>query len=187
MKKRIFSATAIALMIAGTLASSTVFAATGTDVDVPPQENPEELTASVRIIREGEVVDEIEITNENPVIFEVHSEEDDGLGAIVGTEDGIMPLATHSYDWKVSAGSASTGANKYYLRVDDIVEVSGSWAETNTGTVKIGVTNGTTFYYVEGSKGSASGSIEITTAGNYQFKVKNEGSQAINISGYFSL
>ncbi|MCX4379236.1 MAG: hypothetical protein OSJ61_24225 [Lachnospiraceae bacterium] len=185
MKKRIFSATAIALMIAGTLASSTVLAATGTDV--PPQENPEELTASVRIIREGEVIDEIEITNENPVIFEVQSEEDDGLGTIVGTEDGIMPLSSHSYEWKVTAGSSSTGANKYYLRVDDVVEVSGSWAETNAGTVKIGVTNGTTFYYVEGSKGSASGSFKITTAGNYQFKVKNEGSQDINIKGYFSL
>jgi hypothetical protein len=185
MKKRIFSATAIALMIAGTLASSTVLAATETDV--PPQANPEELSATVRIIREGEVIDEIEITNENPVTFEVQSEEDDGLGTIAETEDGIMPLSSYSYSWKVSAGSSSSSADKYYLRVDDVVEVSGSWLETNTGTVKIGVTNGSTFYFVKGSSGSASGTITITKAGNYQFKVKNEGTQEINISGFYSL
>ena len=185
MKKRIFSATAIALMIAGTLASSTVLAAT--EIDVPLHDYPEKLTATVRIIREGEVIDEIEITNENPVAFEVQNEEDDGLGTILKTEDGIMPFSSLSYSWKVSAGSSSTGLNKYYLRVNDVVEVAGSWAEINAGTVKIGVTNGTTFYFVQGSNGSAFGSITISTAGNYQFKIKNEGTQDINITGYYSL
>lgn len=185
MRKRIFSVTAFALIMAGTLASSTVFAATGTDV--PPQDHPEDLTATVRIIREGEVIDEIEITDENAVNFEVQSEKDDGLGTIVETEDTIMPLATYSYSWRVSAGSSATGTNEYYLRANDVVELSGSWAETNAGTVKIGVTNGSTFYFAKGSRGSANGSVTITKAGNYKFKVKNEGSQAINISGFYSL
>lgn len=183
MKKRMFSVTAVALMIVAALASSTVLAA---ESDIP-----EDLSATVRTIREGEVIDEIVISDENPVVFEVQSEEDDGLETTVGTESAvesaIAPRSSYNYSWKVAAGSSATGTNSYYLREGDIVEVSGSWLETNAGTVKIGVTNGTTFYYVQGSSGSASGTIKITTAGNYKFKVKNEGTQKINITGYYSL
>lgn len=104
----------------------------------------------------------------------------------VALSNEIEPLATYSYNWTVPANSYAQGSNEYYLRKGDIVEVSGSWAETNSN-IRIGIYDGSTFYYISGSSGSVSGSFEVPAAGNYTFMIRNMSSVEIHISGFYTL
>jgi hypothetical protein len=86
----------------------------------------------------------------------------------------------------VAVNSYSKGTNEYYLREGDTVEVSASWAETDSN-IRIGVYDGTTFYYISGSDGSVSGEFEVPNAGNYKFMIRNMSDVTIHISGFYSL
>ena len=72
------------------------------------------------------------------------------------------------------------------MREGDTVEVSASWAETDS-YIRIGVYDGTTFYYISGSDGSVSGEFEVPNAGNYKFMIRNMSDVTIHISGFYSL
>ena len=98
----------------------------------------------------------------------------------------IGPLATYSFNWTVAANSYSQGTNEYYLRQGDTVEVSASWAETSSN-IRIGIYDGSTFYYLSGSGGSVSGTFEVPVAGNYKFMIRNMSDVEIHISGFYSL
>lgn len=104
----------------------------------------------------------------------------------VALSDEIGLLATYSYNWTVAANSYSRGSNEYYLREGDTVEVSGSWAETNSD-IRIGIYDGTTFHYISGSGGSVSGTFKAPAAGNYKFMIRNMSDVDIHISGFYSL
>lgn len=96
------------------------------------------------------------------------------------------PLATYSFNWTVDANRYSQGTNEYYLRQEDTVEVSASWAETNSN-IRIGIYDGSTFYYISGSDGSVSGTFEVPQTGSYKFMIRNMSDVEIHISGFYSL
>lgn len=140
--------------------------------------------AKTNVFMQAGIEKEILFENEmnEDLLMTLHSEKEN-MDVIIG--DTFAVTATlGNYGWDISSG-ASCKTNSMYLAKGTKVDISAYWKSSDCG-IKIGITDGATFYYYEGSGGVFSGSIEVSKAGYYSVQVKNVSSEGIAIAGSYS-
>ncbi|MCD7729910.1 MAG: C39 family peptidase [Oscillospiraceae bacterium] len=94
----------------------------------------------------------------------------------------------YNVNWTVEAGKNVTGTYEFNLNVGDSFYVEVSYTPvSSTEQVDIGIinTDNNVFTNVKKTTGSLTYYFDIKTAGKYKFRVKNETSSDITVTGYY--
>lgn len=132
----------------------------------------------------SDIANDIQLYTDIKEEYHLYSEKVSDVN-IMNAEDVTILADFTNFNWSIASGTSAKGTNESWKKGDNVY-ISASWKNA-TNDVKIGITNGTTFYYYYATGGYFSGLIEIPSDGRYQLRIENLGSSTITINGHYTL
>ena len=96
----------------------------------------------------------------------------------------VLPYATISFDWSISAGKIKKNSNRYPMLKNETITIEATFtprdADVDFGLI---APNGR-FYYLSGSNGQIDQAIRVDQSGDYYLAVRNNSDKSVKATGF---